>query len=412
MANKLTYSITSGLSGTAVQKRSGHHDVGVNTSDAFARAYQLQCAGKFHRAAQAYLELIRNEPKNASALNNFGNCLRSIGQFEKSIRCFDQALAIDPGKCSSRLNRGLALLALDRYREAWPDYETRLETISYRSELLQQQDRKWKGQSLGANSVLYLYSSQGLGDELQCLRFVPIAAARVAKVILELQKPTAALVSGLPKNVTVIQRGEKVPSFDQWAELFSLPGIFDIGVDTLPMPVRPIYTPDLRVKSFIESEGSLIPNQLKIGLVWSGNPDNSLNSVRACGLAHLKPLLQIPNCKFYSLQLGKPAVEIAQQGLSDEVEDLSPFLGDFGSTATAIDTLDLVISTDTSVPHLAGTLGAETWLMLQEPADWRWGQSGDDSAWYPSLRLFRQTLMGNWAEVVERVASALLKRAS
>ncbi len=376
----------------------------------FAQACEWQSLGKFHRAANQYIEILRSQPGTAPVYNNLGNCFRSIGQFEKAIRCYDQALALEPGRSSSRLNRGLAKLSLNQYRDAWLDYEARLEVISFRQDLLEIPDRRWQGQGLGKDGTLYLYGNQGLGDELQCLRFVPIAAARVDHVVLELQAPMVSLSSQLPDNVRVIVRGEKVPPFHQWAELFSLPGILDIGIDDLPAPVRPHYQVDGRVKSAIDLSRNAFPEKLHVGLVWSGSPDNNLNTIRACGLQHLEPLMELNHCRFHSLQMGRPQGEITRRGLSGRIEDLSPLLTDFAATATAVDALDLVITTDTSVPHLAGTLGAETWLMLHQPADWRWGQEGQTSAWYPSIRLFRQERMRDWVPVVDQVRNSLLER--
>ncbi len=377
-------------------------------SDRFAEALKLQNQGRLHRAAAAYWELGRTSPGDPAIFNNLGNCLRALGEFEKAIRCFDHALELEPGRATSRLNRSLALLSLNRYHEAWADYEARLEVIDFRRELLEHPESKWQGETLSDGETLYLFGNQGLGDEIQCFRFFKEVAARVGNVILELQRPLISLAGQLPENVTVIERGDPVPAFHRWAEFFSLPGLLGTAIDSLPQPTRFSFEENGEVRHAIGAASE--EQELRVGLVWSGSPGNSLNGIRACGLGHLQSLLRTEGCRFFSLQLGAPSNEIEQLGLGDRITDLAPCLNDFAATATAIEELDLVITTDTSVPHLAGSQGAETWLLLHRPADWRWGQQGERCAWYPSLRLFRQERMRDWGPVVEEVKSALQQR--
>ena len=373
----------------------------------FERAYALQQEGKFGRAAAAYARFLKSSPNEPSALNNLGNCLRSLGRDSDAVVCFEKALAIIPGKESARLNLGLARLALGEYRKAWPDYETRLEGISHRRELLAYRRQQWRGEPLGGDRTLYLFGNQGLGDELQCLRFIPMVAERVERIVLELQKPLLSLVVGLPSNVEVVGRGDSVPPFHHWCELFSLPGIFEIEPSSVPPPVRPDFRDDVVIGEVIAKSREHYPGQLHVGLAWSGNPGNDLNRFRACGLKHLAPLFDLPGIRFFSLQKGSPSTELGGLSKSAPVVDLAPHLSDFAATATAVDCLDLLISVDTSVAHLAGTLGANSWIVLHQPADWRWGREGESTPWYPSLRLFRQENMREWETVIRRVRSEL-----
>lgn len=374
----------------------------------FARAYEWQEAGRFLEAGRAYAEYLNQRRGDPSAWNNLGNCYRSLGRDDKAIPCFDEALRLEPGRPSSLLNRGLAKLALGDYSGGWPDYEARLETISFRSEIVALKDRQWKGEKLGAGEPLYLFSNQGLGDAFQTWRFLPAVAKRATEIILELQAPVVPFAGGLPENVRVVERGGPVGRFARWCEMFSLPGIFGATPENLP-PNPPIeFDRSSAVEKVIAEERRRFPSCRHIGLAWSGTPANPLNRFRACGLGHLQPLLGLDSIRFYSLQKGAPATEIKTLGEEGRLVDLDPLLTDFAATATAIENLDLVISTDTSIPNLIGMLGREAWVMLHRPADWRWGQCGVRTPWYPSLRLFRQKKMREWPTLVEEVRQALL----
>ncbi|MEM9284141.1 MAG: tetratricopeptide repeat protein [Verrucomicrobiota bacterium] len=383
----------------------------VNYREAFEQGYALQQAGKWLNAIPHYEESIRLSAANAAAHNNLGNCFRSLGQFQGAIDCFNRALEIEPGRPSSCLNRALANLSLCNYGQAWADYESRLTTIPFRSELLNMPERRWRGQKMGDQGILYLFGNQGLGDELQCLRFLPEVARRVGRVILEAQSPMMSLLKEVPANVTVIERGDPVPPFHQWVEWFSLPGLFQVEIDSIPSPEPVAFMPKQRVIQHIEEAHAKFPKTTKVGMVWTGNPENSLNSLRSLQLEKWGPILRIENAQFFSLQVGDPSAELSESPLCEEVVDLSPVLDDFAATATAIKALDLIITTDTSVPHLAGTLGKETWLMLHQPCDWRWGQHGMDTPWYPSIRAFRQSIQGQWDPVVNAVAASLEAKA-
>jgi len=372
----------------------------------FANAFALQARGNFHRAAAEYSRFLKVHPDATSALNNLGNCLRSLGRDTDAVRCFERALSLQPDRDSTRLNMALARLALGQYREAWPDYETRFQVIPYRRELMAHRNRQWNGERLGSDRILYLFGNQGLGDELQCLRYVPLVADRVEKVVMELQAAMIPLAGDLPANVEIIKRGESIPSFHKWVELFSLPGIFGTELTSIPAPIRPRFTSNSRIEAILAKSRMHHPGDLHVGLVWSGNPKNDLNRFRACGLDHLKPLLDLPGVQFFSLQKGPATCELKSDS---PINDLAPHLDDFAATATAMDSLDVVITPDTSVAHLAGVLGLQSWIILHSPADWRWGREGSSSPWYPTLKLYRQERMRDWAPVISKVSNDLQK---
>ncbi len=378
------------------------------------RAYELQQAGRFAAAGKAYLESLKLNNRDPVAHNNLGNCLRSLGAYEEAIRHFDAALRLEPGRSSSTLNRSLALLSLERYAEAWPGYEQRLSVIDFRSEMLTCDIPQWQGQPLGADETLYIYSNQGLGDELQASRFLPMVVAKGGHVVLEVQRASYPLLKDLPGLADVRIRPSagdcSIPECDYQCEIFSLPGLLGVDIETLPPAIRPPFSSGQRVRDYLAQQRSAYPEHRHIGLVWSGNPKNDLNPYRACGLVHLLPLLELPQCRFYSLQKGPPRQDLQRYAeQAKDLIDLDQHLTDLAATATAIDELDLVITIDTSVAHLAGTIGAESWILLHQPSDWRWTATRDRTPWYPQLRLFRQEPKGQWVPLLERVKGELVR---
>lgn len=371
----------------------------------FSDAFALQKSGNFQAAIDSYGAIVATTPGNASAWNNLGNCLRSIGRFEDSAVCLRRALSLNPSRANYRLNLSLTLLSLGDYASAWSEYEARLELIGHGADI-RAAAPGWRGEALSASETLLIYGNQGLGDEMQCLRYLPRVLDLAPHVVLEVQAPLRSLANGFSGPASVIARGEPRPCFHRQVEWFSLPGIFRTTRDSVPPPLVPRFEPDPAVVAEISRLRSLIPKHRHIGLVWSGSPHNDLNPFRACGLEHMRPLLDLPDCRFYSLQLGPPRVDL-ERFESSQITDLAPWLTDLQSTATAITALDLVITTDTSVPHLAGTIGAETWLLLHDPADWRWQLERDHSPWYPSLKLFHQTRPRHWPGVIAEVRRSL-----
>lgn len=378
----------------------------------FGVGYQFQKAGQFPKAIGAYLETIHRNPKHVWAYNNLGNCYRSLGLYEKALEQFDKALELEPEKRSAKLNKSLALLSLNRYEEAWPLYRSRLDTIDYRKEVLTCGKPEWNGDRLSPDKTLFIYSNQGLGDELQMLRYLPMVAERAPRVIVEVQKQNYELVKDIP-GISEFRIRPKddtsLPQFDFHCEIFTLPERFRTTFETVPPPYRPPFKRDIHIRNLIAEQKHFYPAHRHIGLIWSGNPKNDLNPYRACGLVHQLPLLQLENCRFYSLQKGAPANDIAkfQNEVSGKLFDLGEHLENMASTATAIDELDLLITTDTSVPHLAGTIGAKSWVLLHQPTDWRWTADKEVTPWYPQMRLFRQKTKGVWTTLIDEVEEAL-----
>lgn len=379
----------------------------------FAAGYTFQKEGQFRKAVGAYQEAIRLDPNNLKAHNNLGNCLRSMGFFKESLIHYAKVLEVEPGRGSTLLNQSLAYLALNEYEKAWPGYECRLNSIGYRKEVLSSGKTKWQGQPLKKGERLYIYTNQGIGDEIQMLRYLPIISQQVDHIIFEVHEAVYGLVKDIPFLSEVRIRPKKskeLPEFDYYCEIFSLPGLLQTRFDRVPVCYRPPFTPDRNILSILAEEKKRYPDHKHIGIVWSGNPKNDMNPFRACGLVHFLPLLNLPGYRFYSLQKGLPTKDL--QTYADEsrgVVDLAEHLVDMASTATAIDELDLLITTDTSVPHLAGTLGAKSWVLLHQPADWRWTVDCEVTPWYPQLRLWRQDRPHTWIGLIDRIKAELEK---
>jgi len=265
--------------------------------------------------------------------------------------------------------------------------------------------RRWKGEPLDEARIL-LYAEQGLGDTLQFVRYVPLVAARNGQVLLEVQPALRRLLSKVDGAFEVISRGADLPEFTWQCPLLSLPLAFATEVSTIPAQV-PYITPDpAEVEAW---RPRLQGEKRRIGVAWGGNPEHHRDRLRSIPLAQLAPLLDLPGTTFYSLQVGAGAEQTKQLPPGARLIDLTASLKDFADTAALVAHLDLVISVDSSVAHLAGAMAKPVWVLLNKGPDWRWLLDREDSPWYPTARLFRQATAGDWRDVVGRVEAELRK---
>ncbi len=241
-------------------------------------------------------------------------------------------------------------------------------------------------------------AEQGFGDTLQFARYLPLLTRRGAHVVLQAAAPLIPLLQGIP-GILVVERG-RLPSHDVWVDQMSLPRLFRTVAETIPA-TSGYLTPN---SVLADARDTALPFGLRIGIAWAGNPAHHNDRRRSMPVSALAPIVGAGACMLVSLQVGPQAPDISKVF---GIKDLSHQLTDFAETAALIAGLDLVITVDTAVAHLAGALGIPTWLMLAHAPDWRWMLNRDDSPWYSSMRLFRQEQPGDWAGVVERVASAL-----
>lgn len=331
----------------------------------------------------------------AQLLCDRGRALHEAGRHEEALAAFSAAVALLPASPRAHFYKGFMLLLLGRWDEGWSDY-------AWRARLEPQPalpGPAWEGGALGGRTLL-LEAEQGLGDTLQMLRYVPLVVARGGRVALAVQAPLRRLLDGLPDVARLYGPGDFL-EYDVRATLFALPGIFGTMPATVPPPVAPRAIP---LDSPVARTVRAAPGR-KIGLAWAGNPRHPNDRNRSCPLAELWPVLDVPGCCFFSLQQGTASGEAAAFG--GRIVALGPALADMADTAAAIAALDLVITVDTAVAHLAGTMGRPCWLMLPAACDWRWLLARGDTPWYPRMTLFRQGRSGAWHDVARRLASAL-----
>ncbi|HEY9805411.1 MAG TPA: tetratricopeptide repeat protein, partial [Candidatus Obscuribacterales bacterium] len=361
----------------------------------------LLANGEYAAAVASYQQAIALNANYAEAYNNLGHALRHQGKVAEAIAAYDQAIGLKPEFVSPHWNRSLALLLGGDLQQGFAEYEWRWRREG--KQLRPFPQPLWDGSDLAGRRIL-LYAEQGFGDTIQFIRYATWVAERGGQVVVECQAPLVRLVQTVPGVQTVVPQGEALPAFEVQRPLMSLPWLHGTTLETVPATVPYLQVPNSSTASLNTPLGT----QLKVGFVWSGNPENRNNRNRSCTTADFRPLLDIPGVTLYSLQKAAQPEELAQLGeVGYRLQDLSPQLQDFGDTAAAIAQLDLVITVDTAVAHLAGALGKPVWVLLSFAPDWRWMLEREDTPWYPTMRLFRQAEFGDWAGVFTRVVTAL-----
>jgi Flp pilus assembly protein TadD len=354
--------------------------------------------GDLERAAAAFQKAVALKPADAASWNNLGKIFKQLNRLEESLGAYNRALEISPGYEIARHGRAISLLTAGRLAEGFREYESRWSKIKPR----EFPQPRWRGEPVPGKTI-FIHAEQGFGDAMHFARFVPLVRERAARVILECRPELKSLLvfSGLADEV--IAYGAAVPPFDVFASIVSVPGLLGITEKNIPARV-----PYLKAAAGV----SLPPaptGQLKVGFVWAGSPTHSDDASRSVTLEMFAPILRTPGVAFYSLQLPVPARDKTFFHALPGVVDLAPQLHDFLATAGFVQQLDLIIAVDTGVVHLAGALARPVWVLTQFDADWRWFLDRPDTAWYPTMRLFRQTQRGQWPPVVARVAEALQK---
>jgi hypothetical protein len=406
------------------------------------RAVCLSAVNRFEDAEADYEKSIALDPSLAETHNNLGLLHWRFDRLERAFACFDRALALRPDFHAVLNNKAVVLLHLQLLDEAFATLQRSLaaapndaQTLFYLATLQLltgdfergwlAREARWRlpsvglvdrgfsqalwlgGQPLEGKTIL-LHSDEGLGDAIQFARYVPMVAALGAKVILEVEPPIQQLLGGITGVAACVGRASP-PAFDLHCPLGTLPLAFGTRLETIPLAQGYVpAAPAERVKAWQDRlEDRLGPhNRFRVGLVWAGNPDHRNDHNRSMALRTLAPLLDC-DVQFVSLQKGVRDQDRAFLAECRDIVDLTQHLTDFSETAALIGCLDLVISVDTSVTHLAGALGAPVWTMLPFNPDWRWLLGRSDSPWYQSMRLFRQPERGDWASVVDDVRREL-----
>ncbi len=316
---------------------------------------------------------------------------------------YEKALQLQSDHAEAHWNRSLLWLLYGDFERGWPEYEWRWRREGFAFRNLPQP--RWQGTPLAGHSIL-LYAEQGLGDTVQFVRYASLVKQGGGRVIVECQPELFQLLKTCEGIDELIARPGALPAFDFQIPLVSLPMIFKTTQGSVPAPV-PYLRANPEREAFWRNElGSLVG--FKIGIAWRGSPGNPGDRQRGIPLACFEPLAAVPGIKLISLQKNQGLEELAALGGKLGIIDLGARTAeDFFDTAAAIKNLDLVICCDTAIAHVAGALGVPVWVAVAKVPDWRWLLHGEQTAWYPTMRLFRQTEAGNWPEVFTRIATCL-----
>jgi tetratricopeptide (TPR) repeat protein len=360
-----------------------------------------------HEQALYCFEAALNRKKDYSeALVNLGVVHLENLNHGAALRCIQQVLRMRPGNQYALWHRSLLRLRLGHLLRGFKDYEirTQSEFLSLRQRHFRQP--LWDGK-LDPRRILLVHTEQGFGDSIQFSRFLPQVKSRVGKLYLECHESLERVFRQFLPPDQIFSPGETLPVFDSHCPLPSLAHIFLTEISSIPTPegyLKAQGSPKKELRELLQVDSYPL---LRVGIVWAGNPNHRNDIRRSCAIEHFLGLLGVPGTRIYSLQVEEKPNRL-KTILNYPITDLSPVLHDFADTAQAISQLDLLISVDTSVAHLAGALGCPTWLLLPYSPDWRWLLNRRDSPWYRSFQIFRQNLPGDWGELFYRVQKAFV----
>jgi hypothetical protein len=369
----------------------------------------LAAADRNDEAIAAYRRALALKPDHAVAWNNLGLALQASNRLPEAVTAYREALAAAPDFAQAHWNLSLALLAHGEFAEGWREYEWRLRTAE-----LVQCERTWAGPRWDAvaraGQTLLVTAEQGLGDMLQFIRLAQPLAQRGVRVLVSGQRPLLRLLSSAAGVTQVFGPGDVLPAYDAHVPVLSLAGALGVDSATIPAAV-PYLRADVTLRA--EVAAALAPHRgkLRVGVAWKGSRHNANDRRRSIPLHALTPLFAVPGIAFFSLHRDDEEQDLEAVSAAGALVRL-PARNEFDSTAALIAELDLVISVDTSLAHLAGALAQPAWILLPFAPDWRWQLARTDSPWYPTARLFRQPRSGDWDAVVRDVAAALIEHAS
>jgi tetratricopeptide (TPR) repeat protein len=377
------------------------------------RGLALQKLKRFDEALASHDRALEVRPDHVEAYVNRGRVLEELKRFEEALACYGHATRLRPSFAQAHHNEALCRLLIGDLHRGWEKYEWRWETEQLKRAKRNFSQKLWLGSDEIAGKCILLHAEQGFGDTIQFCRYVPLVAKRASRVILEVPKPLHQLMSSLAGAAQIVARGDPLPAFDLHCPLLSLPLALKTQLETIPSKTPYLSAPESKISAWRNRLGNR--ERARIGIVWAGNPRKEtlveiqlVDRQRSIEFSRLKPLFREPYCDFYSLQKGDDAVrQLGDSSLCHSIIDLTDHLHDFSDTAALIENLDLVISVDTSVAHLAGALGKPFWLLNRYNTCWRWLLDREDTPWYPTGRLFRQDQTRDWDNVIARVHAAL-----
>jgi tetratricopeptide (TPR) repeat protein len=374
----------------AVAADPGHAEAALNLGNACLDLDRVAEAERWMRQA------IACDPHLVEAHASLGFVLTGQGRLDEAVAACQTAIDIRPDFAVAHWNQSTAYLLAGDFAKGWPQYEWRKKHDRYSTAFRTFDGLCWVGENLQGKRLL-VFAEQGLGDTIQFSRFIPLLAQMGAIVTLACDRRLHEVMRGLSGLSQVVERDGPLPPYDFWVDQMTLPLLLGITPESIPLANGYLAAEAHETAVWRARLGTG-----GIGLVWAGNPDHSNDSRRSLAFENFAPLLARGG-RYVSLQAGPRAADAA----GSFVRDLSPYLTNYARTAAIIAGLDLVITVDTSVCHLAGALGVPCWVLLPQAPDWRWILGRDDTPWYNSMRLFRQPHPGDWQEPISRIASAL-----
>ena len=362
----------------------------------------LKRQGELEPAIGCFQRALQLQPDFAAAHNNLGIVLTRQGELEPAIGCFQRALQLQPEFVEAHYNLSEAWLLMGDFEQGWREYEWRWRRKDARPMSFSQP--LWDGSSLAGQKIL-LHTEQGIGDALQFIRYARSVKQAGGHVILQCPRPMIPMLSTCPGIDQLIAHGAATPEFNVHAPLMSLPRIFKTTLSTVPAHVPYLFADPERVRYWQQK----LPQDstFRVGIAWWGNPNSPIGDHRFIPLVHFAPIASLKGVQVFSLQKGAGREQLQSRAGIFPVKDLRARLdetnGAFVDTAAVMMNLNLIITADTAIAHLAGALGVPVWVALSHTANWRWLPHRDDSPWYPTMRLFRQTKPGEWDEVFSQM---------
>jgi tetratricopeptide (TPR) repeat protein len=388
---------------TAIRLKPGLAEAHSNLGNALRHANQLE------KAVSSYDRAIAINPEYAEALYNRGIVLVELRQVARGIADYDRAIAIQPAYAEAHWNKGLSYLLTGDFANGWRLYEWRWEKEKERVLRPKFAQPQWSGEESLTGKTVFLHSEQGIGDTIQFIRYADLVVTRGAKVIAQIPKELISLTDGFLRVAQWIAPGEPLPHFDFHCPLLSLPLAFKTTLATIPHPTAYLAAEPSAVKKWAIKLGPR--RRCRVGIVWRGRAEHQNDHNRSMSLAQL--IQQLPSrFDYVSLQKDISDEDRAVLGAKENLRHFGDEIGDFSDTAALCALMDVVISVDTSVAHLSGALGRPTLILLPFFPDWRWMFDRDDSPWYSSVKLYRQTRERDWAPVLQRVSEDLSQRPS
>ena len=389
----------------AILKMPNHGGAYTNLGNVYNKLFDYKTAAKMHEKS------IELEPNGSNAHSNLGTSYKYLGLSDKAIISYKKAIELDPNFVNAHFDLATMYLASEDFKNGWKEYEWRFKKEEMIPHIIKHKDIFSKPLFTGVEDIkgktLLLHSEQGYGDSIQFIRFAPqIKEIFGCKIAVKCREGLKELFSTIEEIDVIVDRSEETPAFDYQLSIMSMPFILNMkNTDELPKKVpylKATFDKDLEIKK--EKE------KINIGICWSASVTGESYEGKVFDLKFFEPLMNNPKINLYSLQVGEGSEDIKKLGYEDKIIDLTSSLTDFSKTSCLIDNLDLVISSDTAVAHLAGALNKEVWIPLQKIPDWRWTNKGELTKWYPSAKLFRQKTARVWDGVFQSINAKLSKK--